>query len=49
MSGGLVEAGVFAGMTEAYREAALRAVGYRQWLTRNKSPLLHAPAGKAPP
>ena len=43
-SGGLIEAGVFADLTEAYREAALRAVGYRQWLTRNKSPLLHAPA-----
>ncbi|MFE7777803.1 LysR family transcriptional regulator [Streptomyces sp. NPDC057445] len=28
----------------AYREAALRAEPYRQWLLRNKSPLLTAPA-----
>ncbi|MFJ1596800.1 LysR family transcriptional regulator [Streptomyces sp. NPDC088261] len=35
---------VYADLEAAYREAALRAVGYRQWLTHHKSPLLHAPA-----
>ncbi|MDX3852063.1 LysR family transcriptional regulator [Streptomyces sp. AK02-01A] len=39
-----VGAEVFADLEAAYREAALRAVDYRQWLTRHKSPLLHAPA-----
>ncbi|MFJ3101690.1 LysR family transcriptional regulator [Streptomyces sp. NPDC086835] len=31
---------VYADLTAAYREAALRAVAYRQWLLRHKSPLL---------
>lgn len=35
---------VYADLEAAYREAALQAVVYRQWLMRNKSPLLHAPA-----
>ncbi|UUN29120.1 LysR family transcriptional regulator [Streptomyces sp. FIT100] len=35
---------VYAELAAAYREAALRASTYRQWLLRNKSPLLHAPA-----
>ena len=35
---------VYADLEAAYREAALRAVAYRQWLRRHKSPLLHAPA-----
>jgi DNA-binding transcriptional LysR family regulator len=35
---------VFEDLEAAYREAALRAVGYHQWLKRHKSPLLHAPA-----
>lgn len=35
---------VYDDLKAAYREAAMRAVGYRQWLTRHKSPLLHAPA-----
>ncbi|MFI6082536.1 LysR family transcriptional regulator [Streptomyces sp. NPDC051217] len=35
---------VYADLEAAYREAALGAVVYRQWLMRNKSPLLHAPA-----
>ncbi|MFC9430793.1 LysR substrate-binding domain-containing protein [Streptomyces sp. NPDC056987] len=39
-----VAAQVFADLEAAYREAALRAVDYRRWLTRHKSPLLHAPA-----
>ncbi|MFE4058522.1 LysR family substrate-binding domain-containing protein, partial [Streptomyces sp. NPDC059096] len=39
-----LEAAVFADLEAAYREAALRAVDYRRWLTRHKSPLLHAPA-----
>lgn len=34
----------YADLTAAYREAALRTVAYRQWLTHHKSPLLHAPA-----
>ncbi|MFJ4923562.1 LysR family transcriptional regulator [Streptomyces sp. NPDC088725] len=33
---------VYADLEAAYREAALRAVGYREWLTRHRSPLLHA-------
>ncbi|MFJ1644044.1 LysR family transcriptional regulator [Streptomyces sp. NPDC088258] len=37
-------AGVFADLEAAYREAALRAEGYRRWLALHKSPLLHAPA-----
>ncbi|GAA1177949.1 LysR family transcriptional regulator [Streptomyces hebeiensis] len=39
-----VGARVFGDLADAYREAALRAVDYRLWLTRNKSPLLHAEA-----
>ncbi|MEU0280113.1 LysR family transcriptional regulator [Streptomyces sp. NPDC006195] len=35
---------VFADLEASYREAALRAVDYRRWLTAHKSPLLHAPA-----
>ncbi|WP_432074883.1 LysR family transcriptional regulator [Streptomyces wuyuanensis] len=35
---------VYAELLAAYREAALRAAAYRQWLLRNKSPLLHTPA-----
>ncbi|MFI5753807.1 LysR family transcriptional regulator [Streptomyces sp. NPDC051569] len=35
---------VYADLEAAYREAALRAVGYRQWLARHKSPLLRRPA-----
>ncbi|MEI5006359.1 LysR family transcriptional regulator [Streptomyces sp. NPDC058423] len=35
---------VHAELLAAYREAALRAAAYRQWLLRNKSPLLHTPA-----
>jgi DNA-binding transcriptional LysR family regulator len=35
---------VYLDLATAYREAALRAVDYRQWLTRHGSPLLHAPA-----
>ena len=35
---------VYAELAAAYREAALRAAAYRQWLLRHKSPLLHAPA-----
>ncbi|MEJ8659669.1 MULTISPECIES: LysR family transcriptional regulator [Streptomyces] len=35
---------LYAELAAAYREAALRAAPYRQWLLRNKSPLLHAPA-----
>lgn len=35
---------VYAELAAAYREAALRASTYRQWLLRNKSPLLQAPA-----
>lgn len=35
---------VYADLEAAYREAALRAAAYRQWLRRHKSPLLHAPA-----
>lgn len=35
---------VYAELADAYREAALRAAAYRQWLRRHKSPLLHAPA-----
>ncbi|MEU2161882.1 LysR family transcriptional regulator [Streptomyces chengbuensis] len=34
----------YAELLAAYREAALRAAPYRQWLLRNKSPLLHTPA-----
>lgn len=36
--------GIYADLAAAYREAALRATPYRQWLLRNKSPLLHTPA-----
>ncbi|MFE3324769.1 LysR family transcriptional regulator [Streptomyces sp. NPDC059176] len=36
--------GIYADLVAAYREAALRATPYRQWLLRNKSPLLHTPA-----
>ncbi|MEV0035001.1 LysR family transcriptional regulator [Streptomyces sp. NPDC050804] len=39
-----IGAEVFHDLEEAYREAALGAADYRLWLTRNKSPLLHAPA-----
>jgi DNA-binding transcriptional LysR family regulator len=35
---------VYTELADAYREAALRAAAYRQWLLRHKSPLLHAPA-----
>lgn len=35
---------VYTDLEAAYREAALRAAAYRQWLMRHKSPLLHAPA-----
>ncbi|MEU4495020.1 LysR family transcriptional regulator [Streptomyces sp. NBC_00210] len=35
---------VYADLEAAYREAALGAAAYRQWLRRHKSPLLHAPA-----
>lgn len=35
-------AAVYADLEDAYREAALRAAAYRQWLMRHKSPLLHA-------
>jgi DNA-binding transcriptional LysR family regulator len=38
---------VYADLTAAYREAALRAAAYRQWLLRHDSPLL-APAAPAP-
>jgi DNA-binding transcriptional LysR family regulator len=38
-SGELYES-VYADLTAAYREAALRAAAYRQWLLRHKSPLL---------
>ncbi|MFD7444251.1 hypothetical protein [Streptomyces sp. NPDC059909] len=34
---------IYADLAAAYREAALRAAPYRQWLVRNKSPLVHAP------
>ncbi|MFJ2175211.1 LysR family transcriptional regulator [Streptomyces sp. NPDC087851] len=44
LGGRALEAAVFADLEAAYREAALRAVDYRRWLTRHKSPLLHAPA-----
>ncbi|WP_327326004.1 LysR family transcriptional regulator [Streptomyces sp. NBC_01210] len=37
-------AAVYEELEAAYREAALRAAAYRQWLLRHKSPLLHAPA-----
>ncbi|MEV4681755.1 LysR family transcriptional regulator [Streptomyces kurssanovii] len=39
-SGGELYESVFADLTAAYREAALRAAAYRQWLLRHKSPLL---------
>jgi hypothetical protein len=42
-SGELYEA-VYADLTAAYREAALRAAAYRQWLLRHKGPLLTATA-----
>ncbi|MEU3921895.1 LysR family transcriptional regulator [Streptomyces sp. NPDC029004] len=35
---------VYAELAVAYREAALRASAYRQWLLRHKRPLPHAPA-----
>ncbi|MBT2506325.1 LysR family transcriptional regulator [Streptomyces sp. ISL-98] len=33
-------AAVYADLEAAYRDAAMRAAGYRQWLLRNESPLL---------
>ncbi|UYQ64329.1 LysR family transcriptional regulator [Streptomyces peucetius] len=35
---------VYADLTDAYREAAMRAAGYRQWLLRHNSPLLETTA-----
>ena len=43
-AGPAVGAEVYADLEAAYREAALRVVGYRQWLPHHKSPLLHTPA-----
>jgi DNA-binding transcriptional LysR family regulator len=43
-SASALDAEVFADLQAAYREAALRAVGYRQWLLRHKSPWLELPA-----
>lgn len=43
-SGAEVYEAVYADLVAAYREAAQRAGPYRQWLTRQDSPLLHPPA-----
>ncbi|GGT09314.1 hypothetical protein GCM10010271_09430 [Streptomyces kurssanovii] len=39
-AGGELYESVYGDLTAAYREAALRAAAYRQWLLRHKSPLL---------